>query len=71
MVMANDADCIEVRAIAQRMAVGNHDNIVMIFDRRPDGGINAQIRRPSGNEQPIRSDPFQLQLQVGPRKRII
>src|SRR5260370_17775527 len=34
MVMANDADGIEVGAVAQRMAVGNPDNIVMIRDRR-------------------------------------
>jgi hypothetical protein len=56
VVMTNDADGIEVRAVAQGMAVGNHDNVVMVCDRRSHGRIDAQIGRPSRNQEPFRRD---------------
>jgi hypothetical protein len=71
VVMANHADGIEVGTVAQGMAVGHHDHVVMVFDRGSDGGIDAEIRCPSGNQQPIRHDFFQPRRQVRPRERIV
>jgi hypothetical protein len=31
--MTYDADGLEMRAVAHRMAVGNHDDVVMVCDR--------------------------------------
>ena len=70
-MMTNDADCIEVRAIAQRMTIGDHDDVVMICDRRSDRGINAEIGCPSGNQDPIRRDLIEARLQVRSGERIV
>jgi hypothetical protein len=32
-MMTNHADGIEVRSIAQRVAIGNYDNVVVVLDR--------------------------------------
>ena len=64
MVMTNDADGIEVGAIAYRMAVGNDNDVVMVCDRGSDGCINAEIGCPSGDQEPIRRDLLEARLQV-------
>jgi hypothetical protein len=64
MVMTNDADGIEVGAIAHRMAVGNDNDVMMVCDRGSDGRINAEIGCPSGDQDPIRRDLLQARLQV-------
>ena len=71
MVMTNDADGIEVGAIAHRMAVGNDNDVVMVCDRGSDGRINAEIGCPSGDQDPIRRDLLQARLQVRPGEWII
>jgi hypothetical protein len=71
MVMTNDADGIEVGAIAHRMAVGNDNDVVMVGDRGSDGRINAEIGCPSGDQDPIRRDLLQARLQVGAGEWII
>ena len=71
MVMANDADGVEVRAVAQGVAVSDHDNVVVVFNRGSDGGINAEISCPSGNQEPIRRDLFQARLQFRCGERIV
>jgi hypothetical protein len=71
MVMTNDADGIEVGAIAHRMAVGNHNDVVMVGDRGSDGRVNAEIGCPSGDQDPIRRDLLQARLQVRPGEWII
>jgi hypothetical protein len=58
VMVANDTDGIEVRAVAQGVAVSDHDNVVVVFNRGSDGGINAEISCPSGNQEPIRRDLF-------------
>jgi len=71
VMMTNDADGVEVRAVAHRMAVGNDNNVVMICDRGSDSRINAEISCPSGDQDPIRRDLLQARLQVRPAERII
>ena len=71
MVMTDDADGIEVGAIAHRMAVGNDDDVVMVCDRGSDSRINAEIGCPSGDQEPIRRDLLQARLQVRPGEWII
>ena len=56
VMMTNDADGIEVRAVAHRMAVGNDNDVVMMRDRGSDGRIDAKIGCPSGDQDPIRRD---------------
>ena len=53
------------------MTVGDDNDVMMVGDCRPDGRVNAEIRRPSGNEQPIRCDLFQSCLQISLRERIV
>src|SRR5258708_28468444 len=71
IVMANDADGIEVRAIAQGVAICDHHDVVMICDRRPHGCIDAEIGCPSFDQKAIWRDLFQSCLQVGPGERIV
>ena len=71
VVMTNDADGIEVGAIAHRMAVGNDNDVVMMCDRGSDGRIYAEIGCPSGDQDPIRRDLLQARLQVRPGEWII
>ena len=71
VMMTNDADGVEVRAVAHRMAVGNDNNVVMICDRGSDSRINAEISCPSGDQDPIRRNLLQARLQVRPAERII
>ena len=71
MVMPNDADGIEVGAVAHRMAVGNDNDVVMVGDRGSDGRIYAEISCPSGDQDPIRRDLLQARLQVRPAERIV
>ncbi len=71
VMMTHDADGIEVRAVAHRMAVGNDNDVVMVCDRGSDGRINAEIGCPSGDQDPIRRDLLQARLQVRPGERII
>jgi hypothetical protein len=70
-MVANDTDGIEVRAVAQGVAVSDHDNVVVVFNRGSDGGINAEISCPSGNQEPIRRDLFQARLQFRCGERIV
>ena len=71
VMMTNDADGVEVRAVAHRMAVGNDNDVVMVCDRGSDGRINAEIGCPSGDQDPIRRDLLQARLQVRPAERIV
>jgi hypothetical protein len=71
MVMPNDADGIEVGAVAHRMAVGNDNDVVMVGDRGSDGRIYAEISCQSGDQDPIRRDLLQARLQVRPGEWII
>ena len=71
VMMTNDADGVEVRAVAHRMAVGNDNNVVMICDRGSDSRINAEISCPSGDQDPIRRDLLEARLQVRPAERIV
>ena len=69
VMMTDDADGVEVRAVAHRMAVGNDNDVVMVCDRGSDGRINTEIGCPSGNQDPIRRDLLQARLQVRPAER--
>jgi hypothetical protein len=71
VMMTNDADGIEVGAVAHRMAVGNDNDVVMVGDRGSDGRVNAEIGCPSGDQDPIRRDLLQARLQVRPSEWII
>jgi hypothetical protein len=71
VMMADDADGVEVGAVAHRMAVGNDNNVVMVGDRGSDGRVNAEIGCPSGDQDPIRRDLLQARLQVRPGEWII
>jgi hypothetical protein len=71
VMMTNDADGIEVGAIAHGMAVGNDNDVVMVGDRGSDGRIHAEIGCPSGDQDPIRRDLLQARLQVRPGEWII
>ena len=68
MVMAPDADSVEVRAVAQSMGIGHHDDVVVVRDRRTHGGIDAQIGGPAGHQHAIRRDPAEARLQLGAAK---
>jgi hypothetical protein len=71
VMMTNDADGIEVGAVAHRMAVGNDNDVVMVGDGGSDGRIYAEISCPSGDQHPIRRDLLQARLQVRPGEWII
>jgi hypothetical protein len=71
VMMTNDADGIEMGAVAHRMAVGNDNDVVMVCDRGSDGRIDAEISRPSGNQDPIRRDLLEARLQVRSAERIV
>ena len=71
VMMTDDADGVEVRAVAHRMAVGNDNDVVMVCDRGSDSRINAEISCPSGDQDPIRRDLLQARLQVRPAERIV
>ena len=71
VMMTNDADGIEVWAVAHRVAVGNDNDVVMMRDRGSDGRINAEIGCPSGDQDPIWRDLLQARLQVRSGERIV
>jgi hypothetical protein len=71
VMMMDDADGIEMGAVAHRMAVGNDNDVVMVCDRGSDGRIDAEISCPSGDQDPIRRDLLQARLQVRPAERIV
>jgi hypothetical protein len=71
VMMMDDADGIEMGAVAHRMAVGNDNDVVMVCDRGADGRIDAKVSCPPGDQDPIRRDLLQARLQVRPAERII
>src|SRR5262245_60148286 len=71
IVMTNDAGGVEVRAIAQSVAVRDGYDVVMMCDHRSNCGVDAKISRPAGYKNPVRMDFGQARLQVGPGKRVI
>jgi len=71
VMVTHDADGIEVGTVIQSMAVSNHDDVVMVGNRRPDRRVDAEIGCPSGNQDPVRRNVCQARLQVGPGERIV
>ena len=71
VVVTDAADRIEVGAVTQRVSIGNHDDMVMVGNRRSDGRIHAEVGGPSGNQDPIRRDLVEARLQVRAGERIV
>ena len=67
----DDARRVEVGTVVQGMGVGDHDDMVMVRNGRSNRRINAEIGRPSRNEDPIGRKLLQAGGEVGPGKGIV
>lgn len=71
VVMFDDPLGAEVWTIADRMAVGDDDNLVAQGYRRTDGCVHAQICRPTCDQQPLGAKIGEVGLQRGLEERVV
>ena len=67
----DDARSVEMWTVVQGMGVGDYDDIVMVRNGRSNGCVNAEIGRPSRNEDPIGRNLLQAGREAGPGKGVV